>query len=186
MAQPARPVRNRASAVLAMAGALVAIASAFLPWYAGDVLLVRPAPGTEGDGTATGIELTLGLVVLIVAVVLLVLGFAHSRGAARGRWLAVVTLGVALLVLAGGGYAAVAPESAVTRVEAARISRFLGVDVEDFRDVLVRGFDQGALEVRPALGAYLEMAGAALAAAGSIWGIRAARPEDPAPSSPID
>ncbi|MEX2459233.1 MAG: hypothetical protein WD770_09635 [Actinomycetota bacterium] len=186
MSQPARPVRNRVSAVLAMAGAFVTVAATFLPWYAGDVLLVRPAPGREGDGTASGIELTLGLVVLIVALVLLVLGFADSRGAARGRWLAAVTLGVSLLLCAGSGYAALTPESAVTRVEGARISNFLGVDAGRFKDVLVRGFDEGDLEVRPAIGAYLALAGAALAAAGSIWGVRAARREDPAPPSPID
>jgi disulfide bond formation protein DsbB len=147
------------------------IVSAFLVW-----LTLHGAGGAEeqfkGVGNDAG-SLTMALGAIAFAIVVAILGLILAiRG--RGRGLAIAGLVLAVFPLIVGAYASFAPEGAIVTFESKTSADDLGISQAEAKARIQAEFDSGRVSATAGMGAYLALAGSALALVASIAGIATA------------
>jgi hypothetical protein len=151
-----------------LVGGAVFIVSNFLTWFtfksAGGEQEIKGI-GNEGAGS-----LVMAIGGSAFAVVVLILGLILAiRG--RGRGLAIAGLVLALFPLIVGAYVSFAPEGAIVTFESKQAGENLGISESEAKAALQNAFDSGELEATAGVGAYVALAGAAIAFIASIAGI---------------
>ncbi len=174
---------GRGAGIGMVLGAVAVIASAFLMWFTLTIAGVgeQEVKGVGGEGGSLVMALgaiSLAAIVLILGLILAALG--------RGRGLAIAGLIVSLFLVFVGAYASFAPEGSIVAFEAREFGEELGISESEAKEVLQDAFDNGELSATAGIGAYVALAGAAIALISSIAGIATAgrKPAAAAPEYP--
>lgn len=169
-------------------GAVVTIASVFLQWFEVDT---GPSPLGSPEYNASDFMVPLGLLLLIPAIALLVIGpLLFVRGTAgKGRGEAIAALVLALIVVVCAGVAVGRTASALAWFGSEQIKTDFGIDDDaDVGAILREAEDRDTINVKPGSGAIAGFAAGALMLIGAALGVTRKRsepaPDDGAPPPP--
>lgn len=160
---------QKRSGMLAALAGVGMVAVGFLTWY--------ELSDSSSSETIKGLDTSAGLGVLAFGVVALVAGLVlFARGPASGgkasSW--VITV-VSVLAFIAAAYTAFAPEQALVSFEASSVAETYGISDNQAEAILELAIEQGDLEAKAGLGAFLALAPTLLGSIAGIQGIKNAK-----------
>ena len=152
-------------AIMIIVGSVIAAASTLLLW------MKLEAENTE-TVEAKGLDLDMGTLVLVMAVVAVILAIVQMlRGASgRGRGQAIANIVMTSFIVLAALYVVVAPGDAFAAQAADEVAAQFGISEGLAEEAIKEGVDAGEVDVSTQIGAYLGLLGGLVALAGSIMG----------------
>lgn len=152
------------AAILILIGGVTVAAGALLTWLELTVAGISFASGIFIEGGARGTELSYGIATLAGGVALVVVGFL-VLAFRRGRWLSVAAVVVSLISAALALYVLITQEARFAEY-AARVTET--DDPGELRQRVEGFFNAGSIDVNPAVGLFVALAGSFVSLIGGV------------------
>lgn len=152
-------------AIMIIVGSVIAAVSTLLLW------MKLEAQDTE-TVEAKGLDLDMGALVLLMAVVAVILAVIQMlRGAnGKGRGQAIANIVITSFIVLGALYVVAAPGDAFAAQAADEVAAQFGISEDFAEEAIKEGVDAGQVDVSAQIGAFLGLLGGLIALAGSIMG----------------
>lgn len=168
LVQVERPSSPALAGGFMLVGAAASVTGVFLDWF--EVTWRGGSHGVQGlEGSGAGVIV---LAVLVAAFAIVMLARARKKG---GRAWSITALVFAAFVFAFAAVSALAPEQALPSFVSREVSESLNISERSATAAVADAIKAGELNATSGIGAYLALAGGALAVAGAIIGIGSAK-----------